>query len=150
MLIDESELIPAPSHIIGPTWRRRKDGNWYLPEKTLGWGILNWMASYLNQPSGPDAGKPFLPTLEQARFLLWWYAVDERGRFTYRKGVLRRLKGWGKDPLAAAMSLAELCGPVVFSRWDENGEPRSEEHTSELQSRPHLVCRLLLEKKKKI
>src|SRR5215813_15171608 len=27
--------------------------------------------------------------------------------------------------------------------------PRSEEHTSELQSRPHLVCRLLLEKKKK-
>src|SRR5690554_1803406 len=26
-------------------------------------------------------------------------------------------------------------------------DPRSEEHTSELQSRPHLVCRLLLEKK---
>src|SRR5690554_7538768 len=29
-------------------------------------------------------------------------------------------------------------------------ELRSEEHTSELQSRPHLVCRLLLEKKKHI
>src|SRR2546422_9269233 len=29
-------------------------------------------------------------------------------------------------------------------------EGRSEEHTSELQSRLHLVCRLLLEKKKKI
>src|SRR5690554_7341291 len=29
------------------------------------------------------------------------------------------------------------------------GGNRSEEHTSELQSRPHLVCRLLLEKKKK-
>src|SRR5207253_11173987 len=28
-------------------------------------------------------------------------------------------------------------------------QPRSEEHTSELQSRGHLVCRLLLEKKKK-
>src|SRR5436305_4520391 len=28
------------------------------------------------------------------------------------------------------------------------GRERSEEHTSELQSRPHLVCRLLLEKKK--
>jgi len=28
------------------------------------------------------------------------------------------------------------------------GGARSEEHTSELQSRPHLVCRLLLEKKK--
>src|SRR5439155_17578667 len=30
-----------------------------------------------------------------------------------------------------------------------NGVGRSEEHTSELQSRGHLVCRLLLEKKKK-
>src|SRR5690554_7620993 len=30
------------------------------------------------------------------------------------------------------------------------GATRSEEHTSELQSRPHLVCRLLLEKKKNI
>src|SRR5690554_7580232 len=30
------------------------------------------------------------------------------------------------------------------------GLGRSEEHTSELQSRPHLVCRLLLEKKKHI
>src|SRR5690554_7230632 len=29
-------------------------------------------------------------------------------------------------------------------------DDRSEEHTSELQSRPHLVCRLLLEKKKEI
>src|SRR2546422_7421240 len=32
--------------------------------------------------------------------------------------------------------------------WETAGE-RSEEHTSELQSRLHLVCRLLLEKKKK-
>src|SRR2546422_7582879 len=31
----------------------------------------------------------------------------------------------------------------------ERGDHRSEEHTSELQSRLHLVCRLLLEKKKK-
>src|SRR5215813_14762252 len=32
---------------------------------------------------------------------------------------------------------------------DARARARSEEHTSELQSRPHLVCRLLLEKKKK-
>src|SRR2546422_8306724 len=31
---------------------------------------------------------------------------------------------------------------------EKKGSPRSEEHTSELQSRLHLVCRLLLEKKK--
>src|SRR3989442_4502025 len=36
-------------------------------------------------------------------------------------------------------------GDAAECRVDE----RSEEHTSELQSRPHLVCRLLLEKKKK-
>src|SRR3712207_8605242 len=32
---------------------------------------------------------------------------------------------------------------------DRTGKSRSEEHTSELQSRQYLVCRLLLEKKKK-
>src|SRR2546421_1536559 len=39
--------------------------------------------------------------------------------------------------------------PVVFLRHDKSTVPyRSEEHTSELQSRSDLVCRLLLEKKK--
>src|SRR3989442_10441284 len=36
------------------------------------------------------------------------------------------------------------------ARLFEDVLARSEEHTSELQSRPHLVCRLLLEKKKKV
>src|SRR5690554_7443065 len=35
------------------------------------------------------------------------------------------------------------CMPAIISRVKSK---RSEEHTSELQSRPHLVCRLLLEK----
>ncbi|ERB55494.1 hypothetical protein N806_31235 [Rhodococcus sp. P27] len=120
---DEDRLLPASSHIVGPTWRRYRDGGFYLPERSLGWGVINWLAEYARQPGGPAAGDPFLPTLEQARFLVWWYAVDERGRFVYRSGLLRRLKGWGKDPLAGAMSLAELCGPVAFSHWDNNGNP---------------------------
>src|SRR5436305_9226316 len=37
---------------------------------------------------------------------------------------------------------------IVAALRDKSSVPRSEEHTSELQSRPHLVCRLLLEKKK--
>src|SRR3989442_4947715 len=37
----------------------------------------------------------------------------------------------------------------VESAYLEFRTARSEEHTSELQSRPHLVCRLLLEKKKR-
>src|SRR5258708_17638623 len=39
------------------------------------------------------------------------------------------------------------AGEVIV--WDRGRWTRSEEHTSELQSPDHLVCRLLLEKKKK-
>src|SRR5438445_2405185 len=39
-------------------------------------------------------------------------------------------------------------GPISFSATLKLIGPRSEEHTSELQSRQYLVCRLLLEKKK--
>src|SRR2546429_6950227 len=35
-----------------------------------------------------------------------------------------------------------------YASWTRGSRTRSEEHTSELQSRLHLVCRLLLEKKK--
>src|SRR5687768_18075723 len=41
------------------------------------------------------------------------------------------------------------CPSGAARRFWEGPKSRSEEHTSELQSRLHLVCRLLLEKKKK-
>src|SRR5256884_9937178 len=45
---------------------------------------------------------------------------------------------------------ATTCGqPPLSAHGARPIESRSEEHTSELQSRLHLVCRLLLEKKKK-
>lgn len=116
-----TELVPSPSHIIGPVWQRTTDGGFYLPEQTLGLGIVNWLYEYVRQPGGKHAGEPFIPTDEQFRFILWWYAVDALGDFVYRDGVLRRLKGWGKDPLAAALALAELCGPVRFSHFDASG-----------------------------
>src|SRR2546422_4195525 len=47
-----------------------------------------------------------------------------------------------RSPIASPPAIGLLAG-VAF------GFIRSEEHTSELQSRLHLVCRLLLEKKKK-
>src|SRR3712207_6918514 len=44
----------------------------------------------------------------------------------------------------------EVALDLVYDRRREGYDPlRSEEHTSELQSRQYLVCRLLLEKKKK-
>src|SRR3712207_7563243 len=51
--------------------------------------------------------------------------------------ALRRRVGWSRGPVRGGRR--QLL-PVQ--------EPRSEEHTSELQSRQYLVCRLLLEKKK--
>src|SRR3989442_9963029 len=38
----------------------------------------------------------------------------------------------------------------LYGVVERAAQKRSEEHTSELQSRPHLVCRLLLEKKKNL
>src|SRR5690606_40163111 len=55
----------------------------------------------------------------------------------------------------AEVTLDGTCHPVsrgnvVFINYNQVGRlERSEEHTSELQSRENLVCRLLLEKKKK-
>src|SRR2546425_7858937 len=45
-------------------------------------------------------------------------------------------------------TLGEFLDGFIVRRTDS--KPRSEEHTSELQSLAYLVCRLLLEKKKKI
>src|SRR5690554_7450779 len=53
--------------------------------------------------------------------------------------------------LKTAGLTTELTTRYLKPVYIENGQitiKRSEEHTSELQSRPHLVCRLLLEKKK--
>src|SRR5436305_6738256 len=58
-----------------------------------------------------------------------------------------------RSPHAAAGDFAEDLvaeGVGQGGKLRRRGRPRSEEHTSELQSRPHLVCRLLLEKKKNI
>src|SRR2546422_3533516 len=49
---------------------------------------------------------------------------------------------------ALAEVLYEHVGALGEALHDRHARGRSEEHTSELQSRLHLVCRLLLEKKK--
>src|SRR5690625_2584549 len=53
------------------------------------------------------------------------------------------------DSSARASRKASASGTYTVESGDTISEIRSEEHTSELQSRGHLVCRLLLEKKKK-
>src|SRR2546422_2803545 len=54
----------------------------------------------------------------------------------------------GRERVGARHDLLHLVLAQV-NAGVQVGEVRSEEHTSELQSRLHLVCRLLLEKKKK-
>src|SRR4051794_21346633 len=68
--------------------------------------------------------------------------------------VLYGPPGTGKTTLAHVLSLATKRQFVQLSALDAGVKEvreldRSEEHTSELQSPVHLVCRLLLEKKKK-
>src|SRR3989442_4300157 len=50
--------------------------------------------------------------------------------------------------VGAILRMATRTAARVLGLEAQVGSLRSEEHTSELQSRPHLVCRLLLEKKK--
>src|SRR5947208_15503210 len=52
-------------------------------------------------------------------------------------------------PTSAGLTLTPPVMTRSFNRSTTATRPRSEEHTSELQSPDHLVCRLLLEKKKK-
>ena len=99
---------------IGPTWQY--DNGWVLPAVTLGWRNLAWAGLNLSAPKGGS----WAYTLEQARFILWQDALDpETGEFLYPTAVLQRLKGWGKDPLAVAVSTTDICSEdAVFSHWD--------------------------------
>lgn len=89
-----------------------------VPELTLGWEAIHWAVKYLRQPDGENAGRRWEFIESQVRFLLWWYAIDNRGRWLYYHGVRRYPKGAGKSPFAAVLSLIELLAPVRLARFD--------------------------------
>src|SRR3989449_7885178 len=86
---------------------------------------------------------PVFPVIEKMQ-------RDEEGRKTltqwtrYLTVALCLFQSYG-----FAIFTEQLPGAVAHAGWGFRFTTRSEEHTSELQSRLHLVCRLLLEKKKK-
>jgi hypothetical protein len=147
-VLDADVEIPryeVPVEHIGPVWELNPDwdgvsligkhGKYILPEFTLGYQIWSWIRGYpdengvcrpmvLSPDSNEDNPRPFEPTFEQYRFILWWYAVDKRGRWLFRRGVLQRLKGWGKDPVAGVISLVEMQGPCRFKGWARNDMPK--------------------------
>jgi hypothetical protein len=96
---------------LGPTWQW--DGGWLLPDASLGWGFLAWCGYWLTG----KGRKPWTFTPEQARFWLWFFAVEDTGDFVYHSAMLQRLKGWGKDPVAATGAAGSLHAPIVFDRW---------------------------------
>src|SRR6267378_3986864 len=89
-----------------------------------------WRSSGSSRPSAPES-----------------VSSTRRGAVTIglvrdaRSKIVRSVIGSGRGTSARLPSAARCTGPAA--------RPRSEEHTSELQSRRDLVCRLLLEKKKK-
>src|SRR5258707_11861922 len=82
------------------------------------------------------------------RSTLFPYTTLFRSRWDRRRHAASR---WAAGPCgrksSATPGAPAPCGPGVA---DDLRPQRSEEHTSELQSRQYLVCRLLLEKKKTI
>ena len=102
-----------------------------------------------------DSGRvyPFPPDLLHG-FRDWSLGVKQfimHNGLTFDAPVLNRLLGTKikVNQVIDTLILSQLFNPIreghSLKAWGE----RSEEHTSELQSRLHLVCRLLLEKKKK-
>ena len=101
---------------VGPTWQY--ENGWVLPEFSLGWEALAFAGQWLQH-----RGKPWKYTMEQARFVLWFHALNEDGTHVSHSAVLQRLKGWGKDPFAAVESTNTLVGPLEFDHWGSDGQP---------------------------
>src|SRR3989454_12097476 len=100
---------------------------------------------YLIKPLNLEELQPLMRQLIERRFLR-----QEVGSLRARLGrelAERELVGTSPQMLEVKQTIASVANsdsPVLIE-----GESRSEEHTSELQSPCNLVCRLLLEKKKK-
>src|SRR5690242_21314823 len=85
----------------------------------------------------------FLMIRRPPRSTLFPYTTLFRSRPQVARAQLAEQRPKGHDH-------RRLTGLMARPAGDQTGEARSEEHTSELQSHVNLVCRLLLEKKKKI
>ena len=84
-----------------------------LMENSLGPRIIDWAEWRTDEPGLiNDEGERWRFTDGQARFLILWYAFDEHGRFTYRRGAKRGSKG----PIVHSMPVMTPDG------WTTHGE----------------------------
>src|SRR3989442_11827074 len=126
----------------------------------------DWRAGRSGQPYPGRAGGWCKPTRRERQVSM--SHVDDGTLHAYLDGELSPAEGQGVDAhlaqcpacrgrvdeeralITRAGELLALAAPPdrELPPFRAGDMKRSEEHTSELQSRPHLVCRLLLEKKK--
>src|SRR2546422_4560969 len=107
-------------------------------------GLIRRSASY-PKPRRSIAPGPKFSTTTSPRSTI--RSKRARPRSAFRSSVTLRLLALSKRKNHASVSGRSESARRPGS--PPGGSIRSEEHTSELQSRLHLVCRLLLEKKKK-
>src|SRR5207253_9370067 len=110
-----------------------------------------------------DPGFDLVRALDHTFYCIWCH---NQGKDSCSKGLRDRKTGqFQKSPFGVTLAgcpleekISEMnllksegfsIGALAMAAVDNPLVARSEEHTSELQSRGHLVCRLLLEKKKK-
>src|SRR5690625_4968634 len=119
-----------------PGLRTRGVGGFTGAEET-GVAMRVWIA-------GAGYGKGEIVEEDQARIPVLDHGI------TVGDGVFETVRATGGRPFALTRHLKRLARSAEGLGMEEPDLGlRSEEHTSELQSRGHLVCRLLLEKKKK-
>src|SRR5690625_6163764 len=112
--------------------------------------ILEDMRLISNKPNSHVIGKAASSGVETIVF----DADEYENRETYEKEILRKLKKARVEWIVLA-GYMRVIGDTILEAYEGKivnvhpsllpSFPRSEEHTSELQSRGHLVCRLLLE-----
>lgn len=120
-------------------WRGSEDEtDW----PTLGYEVADWIEEHCVIPDGHRMGEPYRLTNEQLRFLKRFYRLYEHAApwpapdgLRYTGGQFRRAQKHGKDPLGAAIILAEALGPTIFDGWDAHGEPVGKPYPS-----PLIVC----------
>src|SRR5690625_5407425 len=130
--------------MVGPvlyTFGSQEQKEKYLPD------ILSSDTWWCQGFSEPNAGSDLASLRTRAEdkgdhyLLNGQKAWTTHGRFADKMFCLARTQETDRPQTGISFLLLDMDSPGVEVR-------RSEEHTSELQSRGHLVCRLLLEKKK--
>src|SRR5690606_2080802 len=144
-LIFDSRKISNPGQSLFFALKGKKDGHHFIQEAYQA-GVRNFVVDRQSPLQLPPGGRYL--AVDNVQMALQTLAGYHRRQF--RIPVIAITGSNGKTVMKEW--LHQLLSPdysIVRSPKSYNSQIRSEEHTSELQSRENLVCRLLLSKKKK-